>query len=572
MTRHPLFRLVRPVRGLLLAALVAQALASAAVVVPLAALVQFGGAWITGSTGGAGMPIAIAVVSAIAGVLFASLASWLSHLADSAVQLDVQRRLITAFSRQPLSSFTKEGTGRLKKVVHDDVGAIHYLVAHTVLDVTSVVITPVTGLVVLFGIDWRFAILALLPLVAGTTLFLHAMRGSGANFAVYAKAQGDINSAIVEYVHGVPVIKAFGRARGAQEAFARSADRFHDFFRAWSSSTSAATTASWMVVAPAVTLTAFAGVAALAIMAGWASASSVLALALIGPAISAPIAVIGPRLQAIRTGAAAAQSITAVLDREPTLWGDGRVKPADNRLRFDQVTFGYSPDQPVLKGLTVEFVPGAMTALVGPSGAGKSTMAALIARFHDPQNGTISIGGVDVRQFTAESLYRTVSFVFQDVVLLSRSVRDYLTSGRPVDDETMHAAARAASVHDRVLATPLGYDSVIGKDVEFSGGEAQRLSIARALLLDTPIVVLDEPTAAADPETQAEIQAGVSALVRGRTVVIIAHHLTTITKADQILVLNDGVLVERGTHSELIAAEGGYRRMWDAQQPAKESH
>jgi ATP-binding cassette subfamily B protein len=562
----PALRLVQPVKGLLAAAILCQALASASSIVPIIALVQFAGLWLLGgplqqATG----PILFAIGSAIAGVLLGVSATWLSHRADTIVQLDLQRRLVDQFTLMPLGWFTEHGAGRLKKIVHDDVGAIHYLVAHTALDVTTVVATPLAGLAYLATQDWRLALTALVPLGAGIAFFVRAMRGSQANFATYARAQGDINAAIVDYVQGIAVVKTFGSAHSAQESFARAADAFHDFFRGWSRSTAAVTTASWLVVAPAVTLTMFAAVAALFTLTGWSTPQAVIALALTGPAIAAPVAVVGPRLQAIRTGRSAAAAITAVLDTPAMPWGEGTRVPANAGVQFDDVTFGYRPGTPVIENVSADLPKGSLTALVGPSGAGKSTLAALLARFHDPDRGTIRIGGVDIRELSTRQLYAQVSFVFQDVVLLEQSVRDNLATGAAVTEEAMVEAARAANIHERVIAMRHGYDTVIGHGVELSGGEAQRLSIARALLRNTPIVVLDEPTAAADPQTQAAVQSALSALIRGRTVIVIAHRLSTITGADQILVMDHGHITERGTHQQLLDADGRYARMWAAQ-------
>jgi ATP-binding cassette subfamily B protein/ATP-binding cassette subfamily B protein IrtA len=238
-------------------------------------------------------------------------------------------------------------------------------------------------------------------------------------------------------------------------------------------------------------------------------------------------------------------------------------------VRFESVAFGYRDDHQVLRDIDLELRPGTLTALVGPSGSGKSTLAKLLPRFYDVDAGRITIGGRDIRDIPAAELYRTVGFVFQDVRLIRGSVRDNLLLARPdADSATLEAAARAAQIHERIIALPRGYDSEIGVDASLSGGEAQRLSIARALLADTPVLVLDEATAFADPESEAAVQDALARLVAGRTVLVIAHRLHTITGVDRIVVLENGTLVEQGDHARLSTAGGTYQRLWEINEAA----
>lgn len=565
-TRHPLLATIAPVRGLLGVAAAVQAAAAAASVVPLIVLGTFAASWLTlGGPPSPGAPVVLALGSAVAGAVLGALASWLAHEADLRLQLDLQRRLVHHLSHVPLGDLTGSGAGRVTKAVHDDVAALHQLVAHTALDVTAVVVTPVVGLAYLVVVDWRLALAALVPLVAGAALFGRALAASRAGFVQYARAQGEITAATVEYVQGIAVVKAFGRAGSAQQAFTRATDAFHDFFRAWSARTAAVTTASWLVVAPAVTLTVLVGVGVLGLLAGAVTAEAVVVVALVGPAVAAPVAVVGPRLQALRAGRQAAADLVALLDGAQQTWGDGASVPADSGIALEGVTFSYTDGAPVLRDVTAVLPAGSRTALVGPSGAGKSTLASLLARFEDPGAGRVEIGGVDLRDLTEEQLHDTVGAVFQDVVLLRASIRDNLTGGRPTPEAALVAATTAAAVHAKIISLERGYDAVVGVDVELSGGEAQRLSIARALLRDTPVVVLDEATSAVDPTTEAAVQGALAALARGRTVVVIAHRLASTVDADQILVLDAGAVVERGTHPQLVAAGGRYARMWAAQ-------
>jgi ATP-binding cassette subfamily B protein len=280
-------------------------------------------------------------------------------------------------------------------------------------------------------------------------------------------------------------------------------------------------------------------------------------------------------VQQLRAGQAAAARITALLDTPPLPEPDRPAVPDGARVELSGVRFSYGTPAAgatdrtdALTGVDLVLEPGTVTALVGPSGSGKSTLAALLARFHDPTAGTITVGGADLRAIAPAELHRHIGFVLQDVRLLHASVAENIRLGRPrATDAEIRDAARAARVHDRIEALPEGYDTVLGAGVQLSGGEAQRVSIARALLGDPPVVVLDEATAFADPDSEAAIQDALSTLAAGRTLLVIAHRLATVTAADRIVVLDAGRVTEQGTHTDLLAADGRYARMWRAQQP-----
>jgi len=300
--------------------------------------------------------------------------------------------------------------------------------------------------------------------------------------------------------------------------------------------------------------------------AGWVDASDVLPFVVVGLGLPSAFLQIGQLVSPIREAQLGATSIARVLDAEPLWEPDEPRSPAGARVVFDRVSFGYD-DHRVLTDVSAVLEPGTVTAVVGSSGSGKSTLARLLARFYDVDAGSISIGGVDVRRMTTAEVLSQVAFVFQETVVLRDTVRENIRLGRPeAGDDEIVAAARAAQIHDVIEALPHGYDTVLGgDDGQLSGGERQRITIARAIVQDAPVVILDEATAHADPHSEAEIQTALSEVSAERTVLVIAHRLHTITGADQILVLDDGRLVESGDHEELLAADGRYAALWRTQ-------
>ncbi|MEU7631031.1 ABC transporter ATP-binding protein [Nocardia sp. NPDC049220] len=568
--------ILAPVRGALTVASIIMAVASACAVVPFVLIVQACRELLdqSVSTDRVWRLLTIAVLVLVARALLQAGALTWTHLVDSGYQLAVRRALATKLSRVPLGWFGERTSGEVKKYLQDDVEALHYLVAHARLEFVGALTVPLITFGYLITVDWRLAAVLLVPVLAYAVLYRRMMDQDGRDrFVVYTRSEQATKQAAIEFVDGIQVVRAFGQAGKAHSVFqdavehqARSVDRLK-------TPIIKVQAASDIVVTPVFVMlvVVFAGLAAVGL--DWVQPLDVLPFLLVGLGLGSSLLGLGYGAQALRAAAVAAQRLHE-LQQTPELCtgaptsADPESAPA-GLVRFEGVGFGYRSGQDVLHDIDLELTPGTITALVGPSGSGKSTLAKLLPRFYDVGSGRITIGGRDIRDFPSDELYRTVGFVFQDVRLIRGSIWENLRLARPdADDAAVQRAARAAQIHDRIVALPRGYDSEIGVDATLSGGEAQRLSIARALLADTPVLVLDEATAFADPESEAAVQDALAVLVAARTVLVIAHRLHTITAVDRILVLEHGRLVEQGEHANLVAAGGTYQRLWESNEAA----
>jgi ATP-binding cassette, subfamily B, bacterial IrtA/YbtP len=493
--------------------------------------------------------------------------SLIAHYADADLQRHLRARLARHLARVPLGWFGGKGSGELKKVMDDDIEDMHHLVAHGMLDVAGAIGLPVAAIVYLVGVDWRMTLVTLAVLPLSTVLIGRAQRTMPARMAELTDAQRRINNATIEYVDGVQVVKAYGQHGRAYRRFSSAVDDLGDALAAWTAEAGRALFANMAVLSPAAVLLVVLGTGTGLVAADWLEPVDLLPFVLVGVGLPAPFMTIVQGTQLLRKAGLAANHVSEVLAVPPLR------EPAEPRLpttfdvRFEEVGFSYDAGVPVLHDITAHCPQGTVTAVVGASGSGKTTLTRLVPRFFDVTEGAIRVGGIDVRDIPSHELLRLTAIVFQDVVLVRDTIRENIRLGRPdATDAEVTAAAMAARVHDAIEALPDGYDTIVGgRTGVLSGGERQRVTIARALLQDAPVVLLDEATAHVDPENEVAVQEALATLARGRTLLVVAHRLQTITHADQILVLDGGRLVEKGTHEQLLRVDGRYARMWRAQ-------
>lgn len=568
--------LFAPVRSRIVLIVVLNLLAGIATVVPFIAVVELARVLLPALSGApvdgglAWMVVIVASVSLIVRFALLMAAGLVSHLADNDLQLEIRTRLVEHLRQLPLGWFDSSASGGVKKAVENDVNALHQLIAHSIQDVVLAVTLPVVSLVYLFAIDWRMALATLVPLVLVLAIFPVMMRGSKERYVEYDASLGRLTNAVIEFIHGIAVVKSFGQTGRSHQRYRDETRAFTRFYGDWMRSSSLPQTLIDLVTAPLVILVYLTGVGAILVTAGSLTPVDLLPALLLGLGIAAPYLQLGYTSQYLREAFNARDAIVALLSTPTMVYPDVPEYPEGNQVVLDRVGFSYDGDHDVLTDIVARCAPGTVTALVGPSGSGKSTLARLVPRFYDVTGGALHIGGQDVRQLAAETLYGQVGFVFQDPYLLRTTIRDSIRLARPDAENTeVERVAKAAQIHDRILALPKGYESVIGDDANFSGGEQQRLAIARGLLTDAPILVLDEATAFADPDSEAAIQQALSELAVGRTVIVIAHRLHTITNVDQLLVLDKGRIVESGTHAELNRAGGLYQSLWETYENAR---
>lgn len=508
----------------------------------------------------------LAVAFAAISMLLYIAGLWCSHLAAFRVQANMRTRLVHHIVTLPMGFMDGVGSGKMRKTITDCAAATETYLAHQLPDRAGAMVTPLGLLVLLLVFDWRLGLLSLVPVVIAF-LVMSAMTGKRMETKMreYQNALEDMSNEAVEYVRGIPVVKTFGQSVFSFKRFKNSIDNYEKWVIAYTKDmrmpmvlyTVCINAVFAVLVAVALVLTRY-GVTGEFLL-------NLLFYIIVTPIITVTLNKIMYSSENKMLVEDALNRVNGILDMQPQTQPAAPKAPRDGSVDLANVEFAYNADSAnALDGVSMQIPAGAHIALVGPSGSGKSTLGGIVARFWDPQKGVVKIGGVPVQEISKEVLMNTVSFVFQDAKLLKTSVFENVRMAKPdATREEVAAALHNAMCDDILEKLPQDMDTVIGSDgVYLSGGETQRIAIARVMLKNTPILILDEATAFADPDNEVQVQKAFSALSKGKTVIMIAHRLSTVVDADCIYVLKDGKIAESGTHQALQKAGGLYSEMW----------
>ena len=507
----------------------------------------------------------MAVLFAVLAYLIYIAALMCSHLSAFRVATNLRLEVSEHLATLPLGFTETFGSGKLRKIIHESTGAAETFLAHQLPDKYNAMATPIGLLVLLLVFDWRLGLLSLVPVALGFVI-MSAMTGRrmADKMRQYGNALESMSNEAVEYVRGIPVVKTFGQSVFSFKKFKATIDEYEKWVIAY---TKELRIPMMLYTAAINGVFAFLIVGGLLFTRNGVTSEFLLNLLfyiIITPVISLTLTRIMYMSENELVVADALARVDSVLDAEPVPENDHPRHPKDASVSLKDVHFSYDGKTDVIKGVSLKIQPGQMVAFVGPSGGGKSTLANLICRFFDVQSGSVRVGEADVRDIPKEELMNTISFVFQNSRLLKGSILDNVRLGRAQATEAeVLAALKAAQCMDIVEKFPEGIHTVIGtKGVYLSGGEQQRIAIARAMLKNAPILILDEATAFADPDNEAKVQVAFAQLAKGKTVLMIAHRLSTVANADCIYVVQDGQIVESGTKDELCAQNGLFARMW----------
>lgn len=510
-------------------------------------------------------------------VFFHAVSTSMSHIATFNLLGSIRKRMCDKLTRLPLGTVLDMPSGSLKSTMIDRIDSMETTLAHIVPEYTSNIILSIALVAYLFVLDWRLALASLAVLPVGFIAMCFMFKDGAARFKYALDKTKALNDTAVEYINGIEVIKAFGKSKSSYERFVTAAKEGSDCYVEWMRD------CIWphavaTVVTPSLILSLL-PIGGIMFLHGSVSAPLFITVIILALSAVQPFLIAFTYHDDIAKAGAIFDEVGSImslpeLERPAT---DVR-KPADNSIVLKDVRFSYhkgiagEEKKEILHGISMTLPQGSYTALVGPSGSGKSTIARLIASLWDVDSGSVEIGGVDIRKLSLEEYNRRVAYVSQDNFLFDMSVRDNIRLGREgATDAEVEEVARKSGCYDFIMSLEKGFDTIVGgSGAHLSGGERQRIAIARAMMKDAPIVILDEATAYTDPENEAIIQKSVARLVKGKTLIVIAHRLSTVSDADRLYVIRNGVIDSEGTHEELLARGGLYRNMWEAHVSAKD--
>ena len=509
----------------------------------------------------------MAVLFALISIFIYVSALMCSHKSAFRIAGNLRKTLMSHISKLPLGFIGDMGSGKIRRIVNESSAATETYLAHQLPDMAGAIATPLGMIIMLFLFDWRFGLICLVPVILGfAAMFKMAGPKMAEDMKNYQNALADMNNEAVEYVRGVPVVKTFGQTVYTFKRFKGSIDSYYKFCIAYCKKCRMP-----MLLYTVFINSSFAFLITVAlILAGGEAVMQSIMLSLVFYVIFTPV--ISTSMTKVlfmsENGMIVADALTrihSILDLKSLPDAHKPELPKDNSVEFTNVTFRYSGAKTdAIRDISFDVKPGETVALVGPSGGGKTTVAGLISRFWDVNDGVIKIGGVNVKHIKKSELMETVSYVFQDSRLLKTSILDNVRMAKPdASRKEVENALHKAQCDDIIAKLPNGIDTVIGtKGVYLSGGEQQRIAIARVMLKNAPIIILDEATAFADPENEFLVQRAFEELARDKTVIMIAHRLTTVRNADRIFALKNGRIEESGTHSRLVDSGGLYSKMW----------
>lgn len=504
-----------------------------------------------------------AAIGIVLRTLLCTLSSARSHKIAFTILRNIRRAIADKMRRVPMGVMLETPSGVHKTLMVDNVGKLEDSIAHVVPEAPSQIAAPLACIILIFVLDWRMGLASLITLPLSVPFIIGMMQGYGEKMATYLRAGNEMNAALVEYVGGIQVIKAFGRTGASFGKFLNAVNFFHDSTLAWWRQCW-----FWMAAVKAIIPSTFLGslpIGTWLLMNGKISLPIFIACIVIPVGFIAPLMKLAFGSEQLTTIAANLKPIREFLSTPEQQRPEKKVQLDGSSYSFENVSFSYDGKNQVLHDISFETKSGTMTAIVGPSGSGKSTVAKLMAGFWDADGGTVRYGGKNIREIPFDQMMSEISYVAQDNFLFDTSIRENIRMGNPkATDEEVETVAKAANCHDFIMRLPNGYDTLAGDAGDrLSGGERQRITIARAMLKPCSVVILDEATAYADPESEAQIQQAVGRLVQGKTLIVVAHRLTTIQNAQQILVVDKGQIAARGTQTQLLENCPLYKAMWE---------